>query len=131
MTDIASLSPAGCPKGIQPHEWRAALAQRIEALAGQMSVLIEALDQMDGDPDLEPYLAGFDDSDDDREADLDSDVPGVAEGDCDPDTERDGDDEPSLGWTHHLNQTAASFHARSDAGFDLEDDGLLYEEGRQ
>lgn len=103
MADIISLAPQGCPKGIQPHEWRAALAQRIEVLAEQMSVLIEALDQMDGEPDLEPYLAGFDDA----------------------------DDEPSLGWTHHLNQTAASFLAMSDAGFDLEDDGLLYEEGRQ
>lgn len=100
MTNILSLAPAGCPKGIQPQEWRKAVTARIDALADQMSALIEALDQMDGDTDLEdagdeldvswpegyrPFDAslGEDAEDDDPAEDDDAD-------------EDNGDDEPSL-----------------------------------
>eukprot|EP00873_Tetraselmis_striata_P032030 jgi/Tetstr1/452294/TSEL_039330.t1 len=45
----------GCPKGIEPHKWREAIASRIETLSDQMNALIAVLDRMDGDPDLESY----------------------------------------------------------------------------
>jgi hypothetical protein len=40
-------------------EWRSAVAKRIEDLQDLIQSLIAALDQTDVDPDLEPYLAGF------------------------------------------------------------------------
>lgn len=54
VTPIASLAPMGCPKGIEPHKWREAIASRIETLSDQMNALIAVLDGMDGDPDVEP-----------------------------------------------------------------------------
>jgi hypothetical protein len=100
VTPIASLAPMGCPKGIEPHKWRKAIASRIETLSDQMNALISVLDRMDSDPDLEPngdeepslgWPLGHGVSqlrpdmahDDDREQD-------------DTDAEDGGDDEPSL-----------------------------------
>ena len=55
------------------------------ALEGQIEHLIDLLDIIDGDPDLEPYLAGIDGAGDDREG-------------PDSDLELSGDEnEPSLG----------------------------------
>lgn len=60
--NIPMLRPAGCLAGVQPHEWLAALAERIDRHAAILSHLIDALDAMDGDcdveidGDLEPWL---------------------------------------------------------------------------
>jgi len=119
MVDIASLIPTGCPKGIQPHEWRETIAARIDTLADQMCALIEVLDQMDGDPDLEPngdeldvsWPEGFrpfdtglgeDAEDDDAHED---DDPGGGDINDEPHDAADcGDDEPNLGWTEKCSQ---------------------------
>lgn len=64
-----------------------------DAIENEIERLIDLLDVVDPDPDLEPYLAGFDWQGDDREGDLDAPgYPGLSEGDDNP------DDEPSLGW---------------------------------
>lgn len=58
------------------------LLQTRQRLEAKIEDLIELLDLLDGDPDLEPYLAGFDpqlSAGDDREAD-------------DSDTEMNGDE---------------------------------------
>src|SRR6185312_16510289 len=76
----------------------------------QIEDLIAFLDELDGDPDLEPLLAGFDNSTDDREGGdvLDTGEPslgwtemearfgnyGESSYECEVDT---ADDEPSLG----------------------------------
>lgn len=100
MTNILSLAPAGCPKGIQPQEWRRAVTARIDTLADQMSALIEALDQMDGDADCEPtgdeldvsWPEGFRLFDTNLSEDAEEDGP-IEDADAD---EENGDDEPSL-----------------------------------
>lgn len=76
------------------NELRRKIESKIEALIG-------LLDDLDGDPDLEPYLAGSDPADADREHD-----------DCD--LEEGGDAEPDLGGSGHW----------TDAGlqYDLEED---------
>lgn len=51
--NIPLLRPAGCPVGVQPQEWRAALSERIDRHAAILSHLIDALDTMDGDCDIE------------------------------------------------------------------------------
>lgn len=61
------LRPYGCPIGIDPVAWRAAVAARIEQLQDAMATLIAALDLMDVDEDLEPSLAGLDGASDDLE----------------------------------------------------------------
>lgn len=43
------LRPAGCPIGIDPTRWRKAVLDRIEQHADALALLINALDQMDGD----------------------------------------------------------------------------------
>ncbi len=48
-----ALRPQGCPRGVAPHEWRAALMERIDRQAAILSTLIDALDAMDGDCDVE------------------------------------------------------------------------------
>lgn len=49
-----ALRPIGCPAGVDPVDWRNAVSKRIEQMAEAMANLIDALDQMDGDADLEP-----------------------------------------------------------------------------
>lgn len=101
MTDIVSLVPTGCPKGIQPHEWREAIAARIDLLADQMCALIATLDQMDSDPDLEPngdeldvsWPEGFRPFEISVSEDAEEDDPA----EDDDAGEDNGDDEPSLG----------------------------------
>lgn len=73
------------------------LLQTRQRLEAKIEDLIGLLDLLDGDPDFEPYLAGFDHafrggSPDDREGADDSNMPGLGEGD-------DSDLEPSCGWT--------------------------------
>ncbi|OQP87595.1 hypothetical protein BTR14_03230 [Rhizobium rhizosphaerae] len=69
----------------------AILAFRRLELERWIEKAIALLDQLDGDPDLEPYLAG---TGDERELDLDSPgVRGVSEGDDDCDTEPNGDEQ--------------------------------------
>lgn len=84
------------PAGVAYCEAQAALSRRtriVKTLHAALDVVDECiaiLDGMDGDCDLEPYLAGLDGSDgDDREGDLDA-----FECDGDPDAENIGDDEP-------------------------------------
>lgn len=48
-----ALRPFGAPAGVDPAEWRAAVAARIDQLHDAMLALIAVLDLMDGDPDLE------------------------------------------------------------------------------
>jgi hypothetical protein len=50
------LRPTGCPMGVDPVQWRRAVQARIEQHADALAVLIDALDQMDVDPDYEPTL---------------------------------------------------------------------------
>lgn len=102
MTSTPLLAPVGCPAGVEPHEWREAVARRIAELSDQMTALLEVLDVMDGDPDFEPTLGA-------PEAKVGGYVPGVAssqQGDQthwsqgvneDGENEPLEDDEPSLG----------------------------------
>lgn len=86
---IAHERPYGCPDGVDPHLWRQALESRAERHLSLATALIAMLDVMDGDPDLEPALAGLDGGpQDDRESD------GLEHGEGD-----DADREPSLGWS--------------------------------
>lgn len=81
--------------------WRRAAEARLEQLHDAMQSLIAALDAVDGDPDLEPSIGAGRNSDgsvscDEREG---GDV--LDEGEPNNwDDERNGDDEPSLGWSH-------------------------------
>lgn len=52
-----ALRPIGCPAGIDPRDWREALVNRIDQHAASLTALLAILDQMDGDADLEPWLA--------------------------------------------------------------------------
>jgi hypothetical protein len=47
------IKPASCPIGVDPAEWRRAIAARIEELQDAQWALVASLDQMDPDPDLE------------------------------------------------------------------------------
>ncbi|WP_108462262.1 hypothetical protein [Devosia naphthalenivorans] len=51
--NVPFLRPHGCPSGLDPSDWRKALAERIDRHAAILSNLIDALDAMDGDCDLE------------------------------------------------------------------------------
>lgn len=74
--------------------------QRIEA---KIEELIGLLDLLDGDENLEPYLAGFDDRHlDDRE---DENENGGDIQDEPHDARDEGNDEPSLGWKNPLAPT--------------------------
>jgi len=88
------------------------------AIATSIERLIDMLDAMDGDPDLEPYLAGWERTGgDDREGDLDANgYPGLSEGDG------NSDDEPSLGWNDAVNQSSQSRFG-DKRGLDLEENG--------
>ncbi|RUT32623.1 hypothetical protein EMQ25_05600 [Arsenicitalea aurantiaca] len=72
-------------KGLAYAERHLATRVRLERI---VETALTMLDEIDGDPDLEPYLAGFDDATDDREGSTDND-------ECDGGV----DTEPSLGWT--------------------------------
>lgn len=97
------LRPSGRPIGVGSAEWRQTLEAQLERLHDSMLSLIAALDTMDGDADLEPWLAGFDGVTvpaDDREGGdvLDEGEPNDwddEDGDAD-----EGDEEPfSLDWS--------------------------------
>ena len=93
------LRPHGCPRGVEPVEWRQIVEARIEQLQDAMASLIEALDRMDGDTDLEPWLAGAAGETDDREGGdpLDEGEPNDWDGEDSDAGEDNGDKEPSLG----------------------------------
>lgn len=55
------LRPVGCPRGVDPAQWRKAVQARIEQHADALAGLIDALDHMDGDPDFEPTLGSPED----------------------------------------------------------------------
>lgn len=87
-------------------ESRAAIEDAIERL-------VNLLDQVDGDPDLEPYLSGYE-NDDDREADAGDE----AEVD-------DADSEPSIGSSECL----GSFHGGVEAAVAFIDRGRVVRRG--
>ncbi len=94
------LRPMGCPAGVDPVRWRKAVVDRVEQLQDAMLRLIAALDQMDGDCDREPSLAGFGaTTTDDREGGdpLDEGEPNDWDGEDSDADEDSGDDEPYLG----------------------------------
>lgn len=55
---IIHLSPLGCPKGVNPLEWRKAIKKRLDAILDEAQFLIDTLDEMTPDPDLEPDSDG-------------------------------------------------------------------------
>jgi hypothetical protein len=57
MNAPLSLRPQGCPAGIDPRRWRAALVARVEHHRLVVERLIAALDRMEVDADFEPSLA--------------------------------------------------------------------------
>lgn len=102
-----------------PDTDRAAIATSIERL-------IDMLDAMDGDPDLEPSLAGWErNGGDDREGDLDANGnPGLSEGDG------NSDDEPTLGareghvqddWYRFVNPVNDECEVENEHGGDIQD----------
>ena len=81
----------------------AALTAMIDRLLAAVEYLLGELDAVDGDPDLEPYLAGWrfgpaDDLEDDGE-----------------EYEAGGDDEPALGWTLGGNQSGRKWWGNAPA----------------
>ena len=90
-----------CTSGADPIEWREAVEARIEQLHDALLSLIATLDILDGDTDLEPWLAGAVGTDGDREGGdpLDEGEPNDWD-DEDSDADEDnGDEEPfGLGW---------------------------------
>ena len=96
--------PQGCPVGVDPAEWRKAVAERIEQMQDAMLALIEALDLMDGDPDLEAEPL---------ESSLGSSAVLLPDGTLADDVECDNsDNEYSLGWPVRHNQTILSHAGR-------------------
>ncbi len=87
-----------------------------EEIEEEIDRLIDLLNTLDGDPDLEPCLAGT--CGDDREGDLDARcVPGLSEGDDNPDDEDGGEREPSLGAPeNHINSYCGWSHYRGRDG---------------
>lgn len=111
---LASLVPMGCPKGVPPHEWRRAIAARIEALADQMNALVSVLDWMDGDSDLEEAGDELDVSWPEGFRPFDTSLSEDAE---DDDTdEDDGDKEPTLGSVGYKPWDSQAFWASGVAG---------------
>lgn len=104
---------------------RRAAEARLEQLHDEMQAIIAALDALDGDTDLEPSICGSLGPGcvpitDDREGGdvLDEGEPN------DWDDERNGDDEPSLGWSHPGQGGVPrgwSYHPMQAAGQDREE----------
>ncbi|MEX6506968.1 hypothetical protein [Jiella sp. M17.18] len=63
-------------------------------ITDEIERLISVLDELDRDPDFEPYLAGYSEGTDDRESD-------------DSDLEDGADTEHSLGWTENIDERQA------------------------
>ena len=90
----------GTPAGLDP-QWRRTAEARIEELHDAMLAIIATLDTADGDTELEPSICGSFGPchvpiTDDREG---GDV--LDEGEPhDWDDEVNGDEEPTLGWSH-------------------------------
>lgn len=108
-----------------PRAWRRAAEARLELLHDEMQAILATLDALDGDTDLEPSICGGVSPGgvsvtDDREG---GDV--LDEGEAnDWDDEHNGDDEPSLGWSHHAEgglPLGWSYHPMRAAGCDHEE----------
>ena len=113
------LRPKGCPPGIDPAEWRNAIAKRIERHRDAEQALIEALDAVEIDPDLEP------------DADLEPSLGSNAVGAFDIDRELDNcDDEPSMGWSDNSNQSRIATQITFDPDREEEHDGREPEEDK-
>ena len=92
--------PQGCPVGVDPAEWRKAVAERIEQMQDAMRALIDALDTMDGDPDLEA---------EELESSIGSIAVVLTDGTLADDVELDDSDrEESLGWGFHFGSHGAA-----------------------
>lgn len=88
------------------------------AIADEIERLLALLDELDGDENLEPYLAGWRlGPDPDLEDDSEEDEP-------------IGDEEPSLGWTHTDNQAARRWHGHPRDGYGALD-GEAEHDGRE
>ena len=104
--NVPFLRPLGCPAGVDPAEWRKAVADRIEQMQDAMRVLIDALDVMDGDPDLEPEPL---------ESSIGSSAVLLPDGTLADDVELDDSDrEPFLGWGFHFDAHGAANMRSSD-----------------
>ena len=100
------LRPHGCPAGVNPVEWRKAVADRIEQMQDAILALIGALDMMDGDTDLEAEEA---------ESSIGSSAVLLPDGTLADDVELDDSDrEPSLGWGFHFGAHGAANMRSSD-----------------
>jgi hypothetical protein len=109
MTMVATADARMVPLvGHMTAEQKAAVRTRVEAVVHRLTAVLEdmiaALDQLDGDPDLESSM-GY------------QPYPDECEGDG-------SDNEPSLGWTSTVNQSAGAWHGPIDGyGFvDREDE---------
>lgn len=122
--NLPFLAPMGCPPGVDPAEWREAVAARVEELQDAMQALIASLDHMEGDPDLEPSIVGGVEFRDGAMVDVTDD--------------REGDDvldegEHSLGWTLATRQGGRKWLALDYNGGDreAEHDGREPDEDRE
>lgn len=113
VTPLASLAPAGCPRGIEPHKWREAVVSRIETLSDQMNALIAVLDRMDGDPDIEASGDNLDVSWPEGFRPFDTNLSEDAE---DDDVDEDIDLEPTLGSIGYLDWNSQVFWADGTPG---------------
>lgn len=90
------------PLETDPRNWRRRAAEaRLEELHDAMLAIIAALDAMDGDPDLEPSITPGRNRDGSMSCDEREGGDVLDEGEPhDWDDEHNGDDEPTLGWSH-------------------------------
>lgn len=154
MSQLIAIRPRGmAPEGIDPKIWRKAMHLRIRQLLDQAHALLDALDDMDVDPDFEepgdrePWLGwtgdgrgtvGLDTAIP-HDADLESElgIPGTyTDGGIQYDLEQDGADaEPSLGapewhpdgrlWDGHIRGSQLEWAAGTgdDREYECEDEG--------
>lgn len=101
---IPMFPPAAAPAGelyyptpVTPEEAFQAIGRLRKEAQDEIERLLAFLDETDGDPDLEPSLAGYSPGMDDREAEPEHEEDG---GDAEPnvDDEPGADDEPRFGW---------------------------------
>ncbi|WP_442580584.1 hypothetical protein ACSBOB_00840 [Mesorhizobium sp. ASY16-5R] len=94
MPNTAVPAAGGALPTAQPTTFLAVTPTMRLRIATTIENLMALLDEIDGDENLEPYLATYVGNGDDREGDLD-----VQEGDNDTDAEDTGDEEPDLGFS--------------------------------
>ncbi|RUW53737.1 hypothetical protein [Mesorhizobium sp. M8A.F.Ca.ET.021.01.1.1] len=110
---IRTLKPFAMPKGMDPRTWRQTIEKELNALFDKATALITALDVMEADgedledgADAEPWL-GWGERGPGGTMSF-QDGRGSAYDDREEENEHGGDildeGEPSLGWTHHIDQ---------------------------